>query len=503
MLEESFMQRSLDPHPVARNLPVFPGKRAGAPAPVRNRPGNGASRDVAVGGFRREKLLAPAAPVEKIQLRQKVASPAGITIALLGFYLALHTSFAGEIFNVFLHVPFPVVGIFSVIVPLVILFAGRPMAFFGSPAALPWVLLNLWIGLCSVLSFYPRDSITGLIPFELRLQVLPFLLCAVATTSKAVRSLLVWTAIGVLPVLLLCVTKGEMQDGSRFGIANTSLENPNDLAFHLLWGATLLLLFLLAKSKLGKIIAIVAIPSCFWFILKTASRANFLTLFAVLAVALLLASPSVKMLLLVAVPLGLAATLPLLPTATLDRILAIAVSSSASDAARQADANGNGNLEGAFGSEAARMELARLAVDATVRHPFFGVGIGMFANETADFIMRTTGRKAPWQTAHNSYLKISSENGVPGLIFYLWSILAAISMTWRTFTRSRRRPGFEVTNRNSACILLALAVYAVGTFFCDIVYLPYLAITVGLAAANFLAFRNEDRLAAVPVSGVR
>ena len=65
-------------------------------------------------------------------------------------------------------------------------------------------------------------------------------------------------------------------------------------------------------------------------------------------------------------------------------------------------------------------------------------------------------------------------------------------------SRRGKRPGFEDANRNSICILLALAVYAFGTFFCDIVYLPYLAITIGLAAANYLAFRNEDLLAGMP-----
>ncbi len=356
------------------------------------------------------------------------------------------------------------------------------------------------MALCSVVSFYPRESITEFLPYALRLQIMPILFCAVGTTSKAVRRLLAATAIGLLPILILCFTKGELQEGTRFGLGqmgDNSLSNPNDLAFHLLWGSMLLLLFLTSKNKLGKVVAIIAISSSFWFILKTASRANFLTIFAVMAVAFLLAAPSVRMILLIGVPIGIAITLPLLPKATLERILAIEVTSSIDEVGQHSDSAADEQLKGALGSEAARMELAKLAVDATFRHPIFGVGMAMFANETADYMIRTFGRKAPWQTAHNSYLKISSEQGIPGLILYVWAILASISMSWRTFNRSRKRPGFEDAARNSLCILMALVVYAVGTFFCDIVYLPYLPITVGLAAANFLAFRNEDRLASL------
>jgi O-antigen ligase len=261
------------------------------------------------------------------------------------------------------------------------------------------------------------------------------------------------------------------------------------------------LTFLLRKGKLGRILAAIAIPSSVWFILKTASRANFLTLFAVVAIGFVIAAPSIRILLLVTVPIGLAITLPLLPQSTLDRITAVEVSTSIAEVGQEGSQATDAQRRGALDSEAARMNLAKLAFTATLRNPVFGSGMGMFADETADYIQRTTRTKAPWQTAHNSYLKVSSENGIPAFLFYVWSILAAIFVTWRSVKQSRRRPGFEDANRNSICILLALVVYAFGTFFCDIVYLPYLAITIGLAAANYLAFRNEDLLTAMASQG--
>ena len=127
----------------------------------------------------------------------------------------------------------------------------------------------------------------------------------------------------------------QAREGGRFGIPETSLSNPNDLAFHLLWGSMLLLTFLLRKGKLGRILAAIAIPASVWFILKTASRANFLTLFAVVAIGFVIAAPSIRILLLITVPIGLGMTLLFLPKSTLDRITAVEVSTSIDEVGRK------------------------------------------------------------------------------------------------------------------------------------------------------------------------
>jgi hypothetical protein len=498
MLKMQVMARSFaSPHPAAA-LPGVSRTPKASPAPARKLNGNNLMPG-GMGPVRARSTFPPTAkilPPNVLALQQKATVPAAALVLLLGIYIAMHTSLAGEILAIFLHIPLPVVGVFSLIVPAAVAFVGRPTQFFGAPVAKPWILLNIWMALAALFSFYPHDSVSSVIPLILRLQIMPVLFCGVATTSKSTRSLLKWAALGLLPLLLLCFTSGQMLEGYRFAIPETSLANPNDLAFHLLWGCMLLLVFLFGRNKLMKIMVLMAVPTSLWFILKTASRSNFLTIFAVVAMGLLLTKSSTRVMLLLGIPLALAIMLPLLPRDTLDRITAIASGSSAGDAAEAAKASGNDKLEGAFDSEAARLELSRLAVDATLRHPVFGVGMQMFGDETADHLMKTKGTKGPWQSAHDSYLKISSENGIPALIFYVWAILSSVWMTWSTLRKTRARPGFEDAYHNSICILMALVAYVVGTFFCDIVYLPYFSVTIGLAAANYMAFRNEDRLAA-------
>jgi O-antigen ligase len=227
--------------------------------------------------------------------------------------------------------------------------------------------------------------------------------------------------------------------------------------------------------------------------LKTGSRANFVTFIVLFAVIFILVPRGTKALLALGAPIAMLIVFLVLPRTTLNRMLAIVLTSSEEEVAMRTMETQDDQLRGAIGSQAARMELQKLAVSATLRHPLFGVGPLMFENETADNILKSTGKKAPWQTAHNSYLKISSENGIVGFIFYVWVLVAAFRLTYRCYKRTEGNPALKMANGNSVAILLALVVYACGSFFCDIVYLSYLPITVGLAAANYLAVMGDDR----------
>jgi O-antigen ligase len=422
---------------------------------------------------------------------KQAAAAGGFVMALFGFYAFMHTGAFGEIMAVYLHLNVPMVAAMAVIVSIAALFHGGLGRFGAAPTAKPWIILSVWLFITSIFSFSARESVRYIVPFLVRFMAMPLLFCAFATTTRTVQKLISWAAAGLIPVLVLCVTKGSMMDGVRFGVVGTSLENPNDLAFHLLWGSTLLLIFFF-RGKLGKLLVLATVPPCFWFIMKTASRANLISIFVLVAVVFLIVPSSVRLVMAVVVPVVLVVTIAALPKATQQRILAIAISSEV-DVAAQSNGTEDDNLKGALGSQAERMELSKLAIEATFRHPIFGTGPTMYANETAAYIMAKFGKKAPWLTAHDSYLKISSETGIPGLVFYVWAILSGLRLGYKTYMRTAGKPGMQIANRNALCLLLALVTYAFGTFFCDIVYYSYLPMTLGLTAANYLATINEER----------
>lgn len=416
---------------------------------------------------------------------------ARLTLLLLGFYVFEHTTFAGELLANFAHIRFPVVAITGAVVTVCALFSGRLLQFLRTPLAIPWIFLYAWMVLASLFSFWARASVGFVIPYGLRFQLMPFLFCALAVSTRAVRDLLTLAGSGLLVVLALCITKGTLYDG-RLVVPATDMLNPNDLAFHLLWLSMLAAVFLLNRGVGGKLLSAAMIPLSVWYMLKTGSRANLLTFIVLFGVVFVLVPRGTRALLALGTPVAVIVVLTVLPRSTLNRMMAIVLTSSEQEVATRTLQTKDAELRGAIGSQAARMELQKLAISATLRHPVFGVGPLMFENETAANILKNTGQKAPWQTAHNSYLKISSETGVIGFLLYLWTLVAAFRLTYDCYKRTQKRPELKIANGNSVAILLALVVFGFGSFFCDIVYLSYLGITLGLASANYLAVAGDE-----------
>jgi hypothetical protein len=113
-----------------------------------------------------------------------------------------------------------------------------------------------------------------------------------------------------------------------------------------------------------------------------------------------------------------------------------------------------------------------------------------------DTYMRTQERfvKGSWQVPHNTYLDMSAETGLPGLILYVWVIAWCLRTNYRGF-RALERLGFDrqktrLAGRQTQSLFLASLVFAVGTLFCSIPYTWQFTMLVGLTAANWIALRE-------------
>jgi hypothetical protein len=71
-----------------------------------------------------------------------------------------------------------------------------------------------------------------------------------------------------------------------------------------------------------------------------------------------------------------------------------------------------------------RMEMARAALHLTASHPIFGVGLGRFYALSALFASTR-------ENAHNNFLQILAELGVPGLVLFCALLALAIREGWR------------------------------------------------------------------------
>jgi O-antigen ligase len=144
----------------------------------------------------------------------------------------------------------------------------------------------------------------------------------------------------------------------------------------------------------------------------------------------------------------------------------------------------------AIESTAARTNLLKSSLRFTLQHPIFGVGPGEFSDyEAAD--AKSGGTKAAWQVTHNAYTQVSSEAGIPALLFYL----AAIIMTFRIFGKIYRTALYRRELRSMAmacfCCQLSMVGFCTATIFLSLAYTMYLPTMSGLALAFSRSLEGE------------
>jgi O-antigen ligase len=127
----------------------------------------------------------------------------------------------------------------------------------------------------------------------------------------------------------------------------------------------------------------------------------------------------------------------------------------------------------------------------TIQNPLLGVGPTMFPNALDELVRASENRKSSWQVSHNSYLQVSSESGIPGLVFYAWTVVLCVMLNYRAY-REGMRAGATDMSLQSFCLLLATLVYAFGILFSSIAYDYHLAILVGFTAANYRAWKTSS-----------
>jgi O-antigen ligase len=139
--------------------------------------------------------------------------------------------------------------------------------------------------------------------------------------------------------------------------------------------------------------------------------------------------------------------------------------------------------------ESGRMQIWRRGIGYMFRHPVFGVGPGNF--QAAEGMLsafadrQQLGVGVRWNAAHNSYIQVGAELGIPGLCIFIAIISSAfdalrrINRSWPVDRAGEDRPR-ALTNALTA----ALVGFVVGAYFLSLVYAELfytlLALTAGL-----------------------
>jgi O-antigen ligase len=371
-----------------------------------------------------------------------------------------------------------------VLMPLLFLLTGSATRGLRVPLGKWWIAFGLWLAICAPFSVWKTNTLQLLLSFYFRSYLLYFVICACALTVGRIRTLMYVLGIGNLLVVFSCFAYGAFEDG-RFSVAGSNfsfLSNANELGLQLLMGVTVFLFFCFRGGNLLKPLSfgLVAVSSV--YMLKTGSR-GVLAAALVTMLAFFLMSRSKVLLVAMTTPLLLVALL-MIPSATLHRLTYIATGGSTTVDNEQ----DTSSLE----SQLQRQRLFWDSVRLTFQNPIFGVGPGEFivadSNEK-----EKKGERGTWRQTHNTYTQVSSEAGLPGLIFFVGAILTCLRLNYRMYKQTASKEGLEDYAALSFCMLLGVIAFSIGAIFDQLAYTGHLAIIGGITAVNYLAANTALR----------
>lgn len=291
--------------------------------------------------------------------------------------------------------------------------------------------------------------------------VLVALSLPIAVNTRARLRKLLYVQAAAVSIMALLVATGvggvvQTEAGKRaVGVLGGVFENPNDFAFNVALAFPLCFAFLLMTSKPSrKAPWALGLVLMGYTVMTTLSRAGLIALLvgAVMALWEFGAKGRRLYLIVIAAMVGAALLMGGQPGRYNDRLETIF----------DPDQDPTGSAQ-------ERRDLFYRSIDVTLEHPILGVGPGNFQEATL-----------MWRETHNTYTQLSSEGGIPALLFFLVILRLA-------FVRIRRTQ--KLVPRKSELSLLAsalrasLAAFVVGALFSSVAYQFFPYYLIGFASA--------------------
>ena len=343
-----------------------------------------------------------------------------------------------------------------------------------------------WLLICAPFSVWKGGTFAVLKMAFLTEFSMYFMIAGLILTIEEIRKLVLTISLAVSVDLVALAVYGESSSG-RLSMSFGTLQNPNDLAIHLISTIPFVLLsiHLTSAFSVWRFLALPTVLGALYVVLRTGSRMGLVSL-AVTGVFLLLrASLKQRMLVLATAVPAIALALVLLPQLTLQRYVSIFSQPQSVSSAEELE-----ELRKSQGSSEARFRLLEASLQLTLENPLFGVGPGQFVVEDADRA-KQEGRRAQWQVTHNTYTEISSEAGVPALAFLVAAILCALYLLNRMLLQARGRPDQTRLATMAFHVMLALFGFAVCSFFGSMAYRFYMPSLVAIGVILVSAGRRE------------
>lgn len=229
------------------------------------------------------------------------------------------------------------------------------------------------------------------------------------------------------------------------------ISDPNDLAAHLLLVLPFPLFVVLRKrTHLAlRLILVAAVTYGMYLILRTGSRGGLVAFVFTLGFILMVVPTRQKVALVITASVIFVILVFLLPGPTWNRLKSFS--------------EGQETSKVAIESAESRKYLLKKSIELTFKKPFFGVGPGQFQNyEGREAIAEH--RQGNWHATHNTYSQISSECGIPALVFFLGAIVSTFGTLRKIRKKAVMMKKDEIITAAS-CITVGLTGYVAASLF--------------------------------------
>jgi O-antigen ligase len=330
---------------------------------------------------------------------------------------------------------------------------------FRYPPARFWLAFIVYMVLAVPFSSWRGDSVM-VVQSYLRTNFIMLLVTAgLAMSWVECRSIMY--AIALASIINLATTHlliNQAASSERLVLRSRGMiTDPNDLAAHLLLVLPFLLFIILRRRTpiIFRLVVAAAIIDGMFLVLRGGSRGGLVGLVFALAFISIFGSGRQRVVVGIAAPAIVIILITLLPGPTWNHLKSFSTGPDAS--------------EHAIASRDSRVYLLRKSVEYTFKKPFFGVGPGQFSNYEG---LEAVGehRLGNWHDTHNSYTQISSECGIPALVFYLGAIISTFGILRKIRKKATRMHQDEIVTA-TFCILLGLIAYSAAATFLTLGYM--------------------------------
>jgi O-antigen ligase len=150
-------------------------------------------------------------------------------------------------------------------------------------------------------------------------------------------------------------------------------------------------------------------------------------------------------------------------------------------------------------SETGRFQIWGRGIGYALSHPVLGVGPDNFpAAEgmlSAQADRQQLGVGVRWNAAHNSFLQVAAEVGLPGLAFFVGMFVATFAALGRSVRQARAILRDRRTPQLAQALTASLVGFIVGAFFLSLAYSEMLYTLIALSVALHKVTRLDVRRA--------